>query len=228
MRLSGNVTSSKYGKPFIFTRQWFQFLVCECFSWYTSSEITIIRSGRYRHSISLGRSFSVRLLPFIARFAILNRISGSDSPLMSTLHHLLDTHKLTHCGRVTYICVGKPTIIGWRAPSHYLNQCWNIVNCTHRNNFQWHFKRNSDIFSQENALEYVVCEMAAILSRPQCVKMKGKCICSTARRILIRSGWTSFCDSKDAWYFGICLVYFITITNLRQIALVSITGALAW
>ena len=40
---------------------------------------------------------------------------------------------------------------------------------TLRNILQWNFNRNSDIFIQENAFESVVCEMAAILSRPQCV-----------------------------------------------------------
>ena len=38
---------------------------------------------------------------------------------------------LTHWGRVTHICISKLTIIGtvhiWTAPSHYLNQCWNII-----------------------------------------------------------------------------------------------------
>ena len=53
--------------------------------------------------------------------------------------------------------------------SHYLNQCWDIVNWTLRNKLQWNFNRYSDIFSQENAFENVVCEMASILSRPQCV-----------------------------------------------------------
>ena len=76
-------------------------------------------------------------------------------------------------------CVGKLTIIGsnnaWMAPSHYLNQCWNIVNWTLRNNLQWNFNRNSNIFIQENTLENVVCEMAAILSRAQCVKRKRCC-----------------------------------------------------
>ena len=57
----------------------------------------------------------------------------------------------------------------WSAPSHYLNQCWNIVNWILRNKLQWNFNRNSNIFIQENALENVVCEMASILSRPQCV-----------------------------------------------------------
>ena len=55
-------------------------------------------------------------------------------------------------------------------PSHYLNQCWNIVNWTLRNKFQLNFYRNAYIFIQENALENGVCEMAAFLSGPQCVK----------------------------------------------------------
>ena len=38
------------------------------------------------------------------------------------------------------------------------------------NKFQWNFNRNSYIFIQENAFKDVVCEKAAILSRPQCVK----------------------------------------------------------
>ena len=52
---------------------------------------------------------------------------------------------------------------------HYLNQCWNIVNWILRNKFQWNFNRYSNIFIPENAFENVVCEMASILSWPQCV-----------------------------------------------------------
>ena len=39
------------------------------------------------------------------------------------------------------------------------------------NKLRWNLKRNSYIFIQENAFENIVCEMAAILSRPQCVKL---------------------------------------------------------
>ena len=60
--------------------------------------------------------------------------------------------------------------MAWSAPSHYLKQCWNIVNWTLRKKLQLNFNRNSDILFQENALQSVVCKMAAILSRPQCVK----------------------------------------------------------
>ena len=92
------------------------------------------------------------------------------------MHICLGNGLLTHWGRVTHICVSNLTIIvsdkrlsAWSAPSHYLNQCWNIVNWTLRNKLQWNFNWNSNIFIQENALENVVCEMASILSRPQCV-----------------------------------------------------------
>ena len=78
---------------------------------------------------------------------------------------------------MTHICVGnlgrhwfKQWLVAWSAPSHYLNQCWNIVNWTSRNKLQWNSNRNSYIFIQENALENVICEMASILFRPQCVK----------------------------------------------------------
>ena len=77
---------------------------------------------------------------------------------------------------VTHICAGKVGhhlfrwwLIAWSAPSRYLNQCWNIVNWTRRNNFQRNFDRKSNIFIQQNAFEDVFCEMAVILSRSQCV-----------------------------------------------------------
>ena len=58
---------------------------------------------------------------------------------------------------------------GLTVPSHYLNQWWSIVNWTLRNKLQWNFNRNLNIVIHENAFENVVCEMAAMLYRPQCV-----------------------------------------------------------
>ena len=37
------------------------------------------------------------------------------------------------------------------------------------NKLQWNSNRNCNIFIQENVFESVVCEMVAILSRPQCI-----------------------------------------------------------
>ena len=52
---------------------------------------------------------------------------------------------------------------------HYLNQCWQTLHWTLGNKLQWYFNRHSNISIQEKASEYAVCEMAAILSRLQCV-----------------------------------------------------------
>ena len=57
----------------------------------------------------------------------------------------------------------------WPAPSLYLNQCWSIINWNIGNKFKWNLNRNSYIFIQENAFEYIVWKMATILYRPQCV-----------------------------------------------------------
>ena len=83
------------------------------------------------------------------------------------------------------------------APSHYLKQCWIIVNWTLRNKLQWNFNRNSNILIQGNALEHVVCEMAYILSRPQCVNSTkaGKCVhvmTSSSPRSLTVFTWFHF------------------------------------
>ena len=42
-------------------------------------------------------------------------------------------------------------LVTWLAPSHYLNQCWNIVNWNLRNKLQWNLKQNSYIFIEKNA-----------------------------------------------------------------------------
>ena len=84
---------------------------------------------------------------------------------------LKDIFYYTHWGRVTHICVSKLTIIGsdngLSPPSHYRNQCWNIVSSNLRNGLQWNPRRNSFIFILENAFENVVCDMASVWSRPQ-------------------------------------------------------------
>ena len=79
--------------------------------------------------------------------------------------------------RVAHICVSELTSIGsdnglspgWRQAIIWTNAAWNIVNWTLIDKLQWSFNRNSSIFIQENVFESVVCEMAAMLSRPQCV-----------------------------------------------------------
>ena len=64
----------------------------------------------------------------------------------------------------------RQLLIAWLVTSYYLNQCWDIVNWNLRNKLQWNFNWNSYIFIEENAFVNVIWKMAAILSRPQCVK----------------------------------------------------------
>ena len=56
------------------------------------------------------------------------------------------------------------------APSHYLNQCWVIVNWTLWNKVQWNFNQNTKLFIHENAFENIVRKLAAIVFWLQCVK----------------------------------------------------------
>ena len=62
--------------------------------------------------------------------------------------------------------------VAYSAPSHSLNQCWDIVICTLTNKNQ-----NTKPIIYENASENIVCEMAVILFRGiwvvfQCIDLK--------------------------------------------------------
>ena len=54
--------------------------------------------------------------------------------------------------------------MAYSALSHYLNQCWIIVNSTPRNKLQRNFNQNTKFFI-ENVTKTIVCETAAILSK---------------------------------------------------------------
>ena len=58
-------------------------------------------------------------------------------------------------------------------PSHYLNQCWVIVNSILRNKLQWNLTPNTKFFIHKNAARNIVCEMAAILYRGRWVKSRS-------------------------------------------------------
>ena len=55
-------------------------------------------------------------------------------------------------------------LVVYSAPSHYLKQCWVIVNWTLKNNLQCNLNQNTKFFIHENASKNVVHEKAAILS----------------------------------------------------------------
>ena len=79
----------------------------------------------------------------------------------------------THWGRVMHIYInklGQAIIRLDQMTSHYLHQCWHIVNYSLGNNIQWNFNRNSKTLIQEYAFRNTVCKIAGILFEPQCAK----------------------------------------------------------
>ena len=83
----------------------------------------------------------------------------------------------THWGRVTHICVRKLTIIGsdnGLSPGRRKAIIWTNAGILLIRSLGTNFNemnRNSNIFIHENAFESVIWKIAAILSRPQCVKI---------------------------------------------------------
>ena len=74
--------------------------------------------------------------PHLPMSSFINAISKI---LLIFLKHWRLVIGLAHSGQVMHICVGNLTIIGSdnarSAPSHYLNQCWNIANWPLGTNF---------------------------------------------------------------------------------------------
>ena len=87
-------------------------------------------------------------------------------------------HWLTHWRRVTHICVSKLTIIGsdnglspdWRQAIIWTNAGILLIGPLGTNFGETLIEILTFSFKQ-NAYESIVCETAAILSRPQCIKV---------------------------------------------------------
>ena len=116
---------------------------------------------------------------------------------------------------------------------HYLNQCWNIVNWTLRNKLQWKFNRNSNIFIHENAIERVVCKIAAILSRPQCVNLV-QCQphkwrkCTVAKSSSCQAKWClmySLCQCLS--FYGCCLTHWGQ-DKIAAVSQTTFSNAFSW
>ena len=71
-------------------------------------------------------------------FTVQNCVGITVYSIVTINHSTTTAVCLTHWGRVTHRCAGNLIIIVvWSIPSHYLNQCWNIVNLAFRNQLQW-------------------------------------------------------------------------------------------
>ena len=102
--------------------------------------------------------------------------------------------RLTHLPRMPHICVSESGqhwfrwwLVAYSAPSHYLNQCWVVVNGDLRNKLQWIFIQNTKLFIHENSSENVVCGNATILSRGWI---------NTSNWRLMNGSWLSHCKQQ--------------------------------
>ena len=78
-----------------------------------------------------------------------------------------------------YSVWGEYHQVAWSAPSHYLNQCLNIINWTLRNIFRWQFDRNSYVLIQENAFENVAsAKWRPFVSASVCIYIHKKVGCN--------------------------------------------------
>ena len=79
---------------------------------------------------------------------------------------------VAHWGRVTHVCVSELNTIGsgnGLSPERHQAIIWTSAGMLLIGPLRA-LNQSSNIFNHENALENVVCQMASILSRPQCVK----------------------------------------------------------
>ena len=84
--------------------------------------------------------------------------------------------RIIHRGRVMHTCVSKLAVIDsdnglccFLVPISYLNQCSLSIHLIIGENFQWKLNKNAAISMRENALEYIIWKLVAILSWPHCV-----------------------------------------------------------
>ena len=126
----------------------------------------------------------------------------------------------THLTLVPHISVSDGT---YSAPSHYLNQCWVIVNWIHRNKFQGNWIKMQNCFLHENAFENIAWDIAAMLSKGEELKLDEDSISlMRSRRVIpntnLHANPTPKVHSsricKYCKWFKCCSVYTVTIRNV--------------
>ena len=115
-------------------------------------------------------------------------------PWQSQLSGSWKSHYISHWGRVTYICVSKLAIFGsdnGLSPGRHQTIIWTNAGIGPlRTNFSEMLIEIHTFSFKENAPENVVWKMAAILSRPQCVKFPA-----TIRAIIANDIFTELFSS---------------------------------
>ena len=69
--------------------------------------------------------------------------------------------------------------------NHFMNQCLPNINFDHREEITVNLNQNMEIFVPENAFQTVVCIMAAVLLRPQCIHRAISIVACKPRRLIM-------------------------------------------
>ena len=116
-------------------------LVMSCIK-FCSVHFINIDTSKKKFPLSFHWNFKKSLVKWVTSLLVLNSLRPSDAYMhQQTNHHWF-----------------RKWLVAWPPPSHYLNQCWDIVNWTLRNKLQWNLNQNPYIFIQENVIESVDCE----------------------------------------------------------------------
>ena len=121
---------------------------------------------------------------------------------------------LTHWGRVMHVCVRKITIIGsdnGLLPGQHQAIIWTnagiLLIRILGTNFREILSKIHTFFIQGNAFQNVVCKMAAIVSRPQCVKRE-------IDQYLVTTKHNKVCNCC-AYCFWWCPNYYMLVMSRR-------------
>ena len=85
-------------------------------------------------------------------------------------------------------------LVAYSAPSHYIKQCWVIVNWTLRNKLQWNFNHNRKLFIHEDA-----SEISSAKWRPCCPGGDELTTTSQANQCAHCMGHTARCSIGQLW-----------------------------
>ena len=115
--------------------------------WVNDFEIIIIKLILQIDILSISCEIALRRMPQNPSFQMCS-FSDRYNELFQLTHHPL----------VPHICINETGqhwfrywLVAITVPSHYLNQCWIIVNWTLRNKLQGNFNQNTKFFIHENA-----------------------------------------------------------------------------
>ena len=146
-------------------------LICVWISgWVNSREAGALRCHRAHYGAIVMITPSMILahwIPLKKKNQYRNKLSFDDVLWYSINSKLLWT-LMMYCHKETRIFSNDP-LTDWDQVTDICISKLTIIDSNLGNKFQWNLKWNSYIFIQENAFGNVVCEMAANLSRPQCV-----------------------------------------------------------